>query len=45
MSNSYDLMDCSQLGSSVYEIFQARILESESESHSVMSDSLRPHEL
>ena len=43
MSNSYDLMDYSQLGSSVYEIFQARILESESDS--VMSDSLRPHEL
>ena len=53
MSNSCDPMDCSLPGSSVNGILQARILEwvaiscskSESESCSVMSDSLRPHEL
>ena len=45
MSNTYDLMDCSQSGSSVHGIFQARILESESESHSIMSDSLQTHGL
>ena len=37
--------DCSPPGFSVHEISQARILESESESHSVVSDSLQPHGL
>ena len=53
MSNSCDPMDCSLPGSSVNGILQARLLEwvaiscskSESESCSVMSDSLRPHGL
>ena len=40
-----DPVDYSPLGFSVHGILQARILESESESHSVLSDSLRPHEL
>ena len=51
-----DPMDCSLPGSSIHGIFQARVLEwdaiafSMSEcsvqfSHSVMSNSLRPHEL
>ena len=40
-----DPMDCSLPGSSVHGISQARILESESESHSVVYDSLRPHGL
>ena len=46
-------MDCSLLGSSDHGILQARILEwvaisfpkNESESHSVLSNSLRPHGL
>ena len=39
------LMNCNPPGFSVHGIFQARIPESESESLSVMSDSLQPHEL
>ena len=38
-------MNCNPPGFSVHGIFQARIPESESESLSVMSDSLQPHEL
>ena len=45
MSDSCDPMDCSPPGSSVHGILQARRLESESESRSVVSDSLRPHGL
>ena len=57
MSDLSDPMDCSLPGSSVHGIFQARVLEwvdgrevikdhSVSQfSHSVVSDSLRPHEL
>ena len=40
-----DPMDYSPPGSSVHGIPRARILESESESRSVMSNSLRPHRL
>ena len=47
-----DSMDCSEPGSSVHGIFQARVLEwgaiafsSVQFSRSVVSDSLRPHEL
>ena len=44
-----DPMDCSLPGSSVYGSFQARVLEwgaiAFSESHSVVSNSLRPHGL
>ena len=44
-----DPMDCSLPGSSIHGIFQARVLEwgaiAFSESHSVMSNSLRPLEL
>ena len=40
-----DPMHCSPPGSSVHGIFQARILESESVSCSVVSDSLQPHGL
>ena len=48
-----DPMDCSPPGSSIHGIFQARVLEwgaiafseKESESRSVVSDSLRPHGL
>ena len=36
-------MGCSLQGSSAHGILQARILESESESHSVVLDSLWPH--
>ena len=50
-----DIMDCSPSGSIVHGIFQARIpelvanscsrKESENVSHSVVSDSVRPHGL
>ena len=38
-------MNCNPPGSSVHGILQARIPESESESRSVVSDSLQPHRL
>ena len=43
----FDPMDCNQPGSSIHRVFQARILFSSFSvqfSHSVVSDSLQPHE-
>ena len=45
MSTLCDPMDYSLPGSSVHGNFQARILERESESRSVVSNSFQPHGL